>query len=164
MINREYFTDIGRDIKNGVYKNLLRGTSEYITLWDTIIDRCYNGYTVGGVYITPELWSYVNFGSILLADDEGQGKNVGLPKLRDVDWEIDYYFHEADRLKKGLNLVGGRRLGKTNLITWHASANTNSTSNKRSVSFNSANSTISNMSYSFNYFFCLVFQPFYVCV
>jgi len=121
MINREYFTDIGRDIKSGVYKNLLRGTSEYITLWDTIIDRCYNGYTVGGVYITPELWSYVNFGSILLADDEGQGKNVGLPKLRDVDWEIDYYFHEADRLKKGLNLVGGRRLGKTNLITWHAS-------------------------------------------
>lgn len=121
LINNNYFTDIGRDFKAGMYNNLLKGTYEYQELWDEIIYRCYNGYTVGGKYITGRLWSYCNFGTILLLGDyeSGTGKKDGVPLLRDVDWEMDYYLHKAREEKKGLFIVGGRRLGKTNMVSWH---------------------------------------------
>lgn len=55
--------------------------------------RCIEGYWVGGKWMPPELYYYINFHNIMFED--GVYKGLGLPWLRDIDWERAYMYTEA---------------------------------------------------------------------
>lgn len=113
MVNPNYFTEFGRDFKSGKYSKLRKETEEYRTLWQEQLERCINGYSVGGKWMSGKLYFYVNFGTIEKLHPNGFGKIRGLPELRDVEWEIDYHLMDCKLKKKGLMLIAGRRLGKS---------------------------------------------------
>ena len=55
--------------------------------------RCMEGYWVSGKWMPPELYYYINFHNILFED--GIYRGMGLPWLRDIDWEKAYIYAEA---------------------------------------------------------------------
>ena len=55
--------------------------------------KCIEGYWVGGKWMPPELYYYINFHNIMFED--GVYKGLGLPWLRDIDWERAYMYTEA---------------------------------------------------------------------
>lgn len=57
--------------------------------------RCIEGYWVGGKWMPPELYYYVNFHNIKYETDEGVSTSIGLPWLRDIEWEKAYLYTEA---------------------------------------------------------------------
>lgn len=57
--------------------------------------RCIEGYWVGGKWMPPELYYYVNFHNIKYETDEGVSTAIGLPWLRDIEWEKAYVYTEA---------------------------------------------------------------------
>jgi len=50
--------------------------------------RCIEGYWVGGKYMPPQLYFYVNFWNILLNKGKSKSKIISKPWLRDVEWEL----------------------------------------------------------------------------
>ena len=50
--------------------------------------RCVEGYWVGGKYMPPQLYFYVNFWNILLNKGKSKSKIISKPWLRDVEWEV----------------------------------------------------------------------------
>lgn len=63
--------------------------------WRTQKKRAIEGYWVGGKYMTGELYYYVNFHNIKFEDDGGFATAIGLPFLRDIEWEKSYIYAEA---------------------------------------------------------------------
>ena len=55
--------------------------------WQEQLDRCYNGYSVGGKFMSGSLYGYVNFGTIQKVNATGRGKSADRPDLRDVEWK-----------------------------------------------------------------------------
>jgi hypothetical protein len=55
--------------------------------------RCIEGYWVGGKWMPGELYYYINFHTIIY--EEGIYRGIGLPWLRDIDWEKAYIYAEA---------------------------------------------------------------------
>jgi hypothetical protein len=51
------------------------------------------GYWSGGKWCPPELFYYVNFHNIM--KELGTNRVLGLPDLRDIDWEMGYLWTEA---------------------------------------------------------------------
>lgn len=50
--------------------------------------RCIEGYSVGGKWMPPQLYFYINFWKIELQRGKSKSKVVDRPMLRDVEWEI----------------------------------------------------------------------------
>ncbi len=50
--------------------------------------RVIEGYSVGGKYMPPQLYFYVNFWQIELSKGKSKSKILGRPLLRDIEWEI----------------------------------------------------------------------------
>jgi hypothetical protein len=88
-------------------------STEYREFWREQKRRCIEGYTVGGKYMPPELYFYVNFGTIELYDPKLGRKKKGRPMLRDIEWEFFRNFQEASNSGKGLLWIAGRRGGKS---------------------------------------------------
>jgi len=63
--------------------------------WREIKKRCIEGYWVSGKWMPPELYYYINFHNIKFESDEGVATSIGLPWLRDIDWEKAYIYTEA---------------------------------------------------------------------
>ena len=63
--------------------------------WREQKKRAIEGYWVGGKWMPPELYYYVNFHNIKYETDEGVSTAVGLPWLRDLEWEKSYLYAEA---------------------------------------------------------------------
>jgi len=61
--------------------------------WRIQKKRCMEGYWVSGKWIPGELYYYINFHNILF--EEGVYRGIGLPWLRDIDWEKGYIYAEA---------------------------------------------------------------------
>lgn len=57
--------------------------------------RCIEGYWSGGKWMPPELYYYINFHNIKFEDDGGTATAIGLPWLRDIEWEKAYIYTEA---------------------------------------------------------------------
>jgi len=57
--------------------------------------RVIEGYWVSGKWMPPELYYYINFHNIKFESDEGVATSIGLPWLRDIDWEKAYIYTEA---------------------------------------------------------------------
>ena len=55
--------------------------------------RCIEGYWVGGKWMPPELYYYINFHNIIF--ESGIYRGIGLPWLRDIDWEKAFIYTEA---------------------------------------------------------------------
>lgn len=55
--------------------------------------KCMEGLWVAGKWMPGELYYYINFHHINL--EHGTYKGLGLPFLRDIDWELFYIFTEA---------------------------------------------------------------------
>jgi len=66
---------------------------ERIEWWKTHKRRIFEGYWVGGKWIPPELYYYINFHKIVIED--GIYRNLDLPFLRDIDWEKFLIYTEA---------------------------------------------------------------------
>lgn len=56
--------------------------------WGLQKNRCINGHTVGGKWMSPNLYFYVNFWKILLNDGKSKTKSLATPLLRDVEWLV----------------------------------------------------------------------------
>lgn len=71
-------------------------SSRYIDWWREQKRRCIEGYWVGGKWMPPNLYFYVNFGTILLNKNAwSKVKSRGRPFLRDLEWEFFYIWAEA---------------------------------------------------------------------
>lgn len=57
--------------------------------------KCIEGYWVGGKWMPGPLYYYVNFHHILFEDESSVSQAVGLPFLRDIDWELFLYYEEC---------------------------------------------------------------------
>lgn len=56
---------------------------------------CIEGYWSSGKWMPPELYYYINFHNIKFEDDGGTATAIGLPWLRDIEWEKAYIYTEA---------------------------------------------------------------------
>ena len=68
---------------------------EALEWWKEQKRRCIEGYWVGGKWCPGELYYYINFHNIKFETDEGTSTAMGLPSLRDIEWEKAYIYSEA---------------------------------------------------------------------
>jgi hypothetical protein len=61
--------------------------------WRVLKRACIEGKWVKGKWCPPELFYYINFHHIEF--EEGIHRGIGLPWLRDLDWEKSYIYSEA---------------------------------------------------------------------
>ncbi|HAY90009.1 MAG TPA: hypothetical protein DCY51_11265 [Bacteroidetes bacterium] len=57
--------------------------------------RCIEGYWHSGKWISGPLYYYINFHHIWIEDETGIAQRVSLPFLRDIDWELFFYYEEC---------------------------------------------------------------------
>jgi len=96
-------------------------------------DLCLNGAMVGGVYINPFLYWHLNFWNteVDIIDERGRiSQKYSNPLLRDNEWIITNEIDKAQNEKKGLVILGIRRLAKSviesSYIAWGATFDENS--------------------------------------
>lgn len=69
---------------------------DYLTFWREQQKRCIEGHWLGGYYMPPSLYFYVNFGTILLNTKKSRNVKVtSRPNLRDLEWLIFRHWTEA---------------------------------------------------------------------
>mgnify|MGYP003145359689 FL=1 len=68
---------------------------ERITFWQKEKRKCIEGYWVGGKWMPGPLYYYVNFHKILFEDESSVAQALGLPWLRDIDWELFLCYEEC---------------------------------------------------------------------
>lgn len=66
-----------------------------LAFWQTHKRRCIEGYWVSGKWMPGPLYYYVNFHNILFEDDSSVAQTIGLPFLRDIDWELFLIYEEC---------------------------------------------------------------------
>jgi len=66
-----------------------------ISYWGDQKRKCIEGCWVAGKWMPGTLYYYVNFHKIKFEDEEGNSKAIGLPWLRDIEWEKAYMYEEA---------------------------------------------------------------------
>lgn len=81
------------------------------------IDKLKYGLTINGVFISNWLYWHINYWKIYRPFlDERNGEVIDRfenPQLRDNEWLIADYLEQAREQKKGLIIIGSRRLAKT---------------------------------------------------
>ena len=90
-------------------------SQEFSAFWRAERDKCKNGITIDGVFISGFLYYHLNFFKCQL-DVEENGRiirKLANPYLRDNEWIIDSYIRKAEEEKKGLCILGSRRLAKS---------------------------------------------------
>lgn len=109
IVNQREFLEVQ---KGGIPKMQYEST-EYRTWWKEQIRRCKEGYTVGGIWMPGNLYYYINFHHILSTDGAGR-KQLILPNLTDLEWELAFIFDECknmpnvlrNRWDKTVNFIG----------------------------------------------------------
>jgi len=96
-------------------------------------DLCLNGAMINGVYINPFLYWHLNFWNteVDIIDDRGRiSQKYSNPLLRDNEWIITNEIDRAQNEKKGLVILGIRRLAKSviesSYVAWGATFDENS--------------------------------------
>lgn len=96
-------------------------------------DLCLNGAMVNGVYINPFLYWHLNFWNteVDIIDERGRiSQKYANPLLRDNEWIITNEIDRAQQEKKGLVILGIRRLAKSviesSYVAWGATFDENS--------------------------------------
>lgn len=119
MVNNSCFTEFGRSLERGEFKKLSPHSLEYQQIWQEQLDRCINGYSVGGKKMTGKLYAYVNFGTIIDID-ENKRRVPCRPSLRDVEWLVFGAIQLAEEQSKNIMWMSGRRGGKSFILAFNA--------------------------------------------
>jgi hypothetical protein len=85
-----------------------------MSFWGNEKRKCVEGYWVSGKWMPGPLYYYVNFHNILFEDDSSVSQSVGLPFLRDIDWELFLYYEECrgfSGFEKDLTYTCDRKYG-----------------------------------------------------
>ena len=108
-------------------------SNEYKAFFNHHKDLCLNGAMMDGVYINPFLYWHLNFWNteVDIIDDRGRiSQKYANPYLRDNEWVITNEIDRAQNEKKGLVILGIRRLAKSviesSYIAWGATFDENS--------------------------------------
>lgn len=94
-----------------------KDSREYDSFFERELEKIKYGVTINDVYISGWLYWHVNHWKIMR--DVIDPKNNEIirkfenPQLRDNEWMIAEYLIEAEKQKKGLCIVGSRRLAKS---------------------------------------------------
>jgi len=108
-------------------------SEEFKGFFDFHKDLCLNGCMMGGVYINPFLYWHLNMWhtEVDVIDDRGRiSQKYANPFLRDNEWVITNEIDRAQIEKKGLLILGIRRLAKSvieaSYVSWGATFDENS--------------------------------------
>ena len=108
-------------------------SEEYKQFFNFHKELCLNGAMMDGVYINPFLYWHLNFWNteVDVMDDRGRiSQKYANPYLRDNEWVITNEIDRAQQEKKGLVILGIRRLAKSviesSYIAWGATFDENS--------------------------------------
>lgn len=75
-------------------------------------EKCRNGVTINGVYITGRLYYHLNYHKILIDTPSGD-RIVSNPLLRDNEWIIFNEYEKCIKEKRGFLIGGSRQISKT---------------------------------------------------
>ena len=110
-----------------------KDSQEYKEFFDFHKDLCINGAMMDGVYINPFLYWHLNMWhtEVDIIDDRGRiSQKYANPFLRDNEWVITNEIDKAQNEKKGLVILGIRRLAKSvieaSYVSWGATFDENS--------------------------------------
>jgi len=110
-----------------------QSSEEYAQFFEFHKDLCQNGAIVNGVYINPFLYWHLNFWNteVDTIDERGRiNQKYANPFLRDNEWVITNEIDRAQNEKKGLVILGIRRLAKSviesSYVSWGATFDENS--------------------------------------
>ena len=110
-----------------------KDSAEYKPFFNFHKELCLNGAMMGGVYINPFLYWHLNFWNteVDVMDERGRiSQKYANPLLRDNEWVITNEIDKAQQEKKGLVILGIRRLAKSviesSYIGWGATFDENS--------------------------------------
>jgi hypothetical protein len=108
LVNTEYFREEARKFqKTGYYTQDPIGSSMWRDYWAEQLERCINGYEVGGLRITGDHYFYLNFCQIRLTDNvKGVSKIKTARKITTFPdfWDGDYsFFHVKDIARNGIH-------------------------------------------------------------
>jgi hypothetical protein len=110
-----------------------RESEEYKSFFSFHKELCLNGAMMDGVYINPFLYWHLNFWNteVDVIDERGRiSQKYANPYLRDNEWVITNEIDRAQQEKKGLVILGIRRLAKSviesSYIAWGATFDENS--------------------------------------
>jgi len=67
----------------------------YLDWWKEQKLNCIEGFWASGKWMPGKLYFYVNYGIIRLNKDGAKTKSYGTPNLRDIEWELSYYWEET---------------------------------------------------------------------
>ena len=108
-------------------------SQEHRAFFDFHKELCLNGAMMGGVYINPFLYWHLNFWNteVDVVDERGRiSQKYSNPLLRDNEWIITNEIDRAQNEKKGLVILGIRRLAKSviesSYVAWGATFDENS--------------------------------------
>lgn len=90
-------------------------SQEFFDFWRIEKEKCKNGIYIDGVYISGFLYYHLNFFKCQL-DVQENGRIVRKlhnPYLRDNEWIIDSHIRKGEEEKKGVCILGSRRLAKS---------------------------------------------------
>lgn len=95
-INSQVFREEGLHfMKNKYYCPDPHGSPSHREYWDRELDRCMNGYSVGGAKITQHHYFYLNYTQIKLVEEDANGK-IATKEIKNPDfWDGDYNFFWA---------------------------------------------------------------------
>ena len=103
LVNTEYFKKPAKTfLEKGRYTGAPAGSQEFYNYWTQELDRCKNGYTVGGMSITGHHYFYLNYCQIKLTEvikGTSATKSVSFPNFWDGDYE---YFWLMDISRNGI--------------------------------------------------------------
>ncbi len=110
-----------------------KASQEYNNFFDFHKEICLNGCMMDGVYINPFLYWHLNIWhtEVDIIDERGRiSQKYANPYLRDNEWVITNEIDRAQTEKKGLVILGIRRLAKSviesSYIAWGATFDENS--------------------------------------
>jgi hypothetical protein len=110
-----------------------KDSQEYKEFFDFHKDLCINGAMMDGVYINPFLYWHLNMWhtEVDIIDNRGRiSQKYANPFLRDNEWVITNEIDKAQNEKKGLVILGIRRLAKSvieaSYVSWGATFDENS--------------------------------------
>jgi hypothetical protein len=110
-----------------------RDSAEHDAFFNYHKELCLNGFMMNGVFINPFLYWHLNFWNteVDVIDERGKiSQKYANPYLRDNEWIITNEIERAQTEKKGLVILGIRRLAKSVLessyIAWGATFDENS--------------------------------------
>jgi len=113
-----------------------KDSDEYQEFYDYHKELCLDGFIMNGVYINPFLYWHLNFWNteVDFVDSKGRiSQKYANPYLRDNEWIITNEITEAERQRKGLVILGIRRLAKSVIASSYMSLGATFDQNSQNV-------------------------------